>query len=249
MITFQDKKILVTGSSSGIGREISIQLSRLGAKVILLGRDEEKLKKSFSMLEGIGHKYFVYDLKQIEGIKDLVESFIEYDNIKLDGFIHSAGVPSVYPLKIITHDKFNETMDINTYSYLEIIKYFSKKNISNDYSSIVFISSILTKLPKKAQTLYVASKAASDSMSKVLSQELFKRRIRINSVLVGGVLTEMVENTEIFRMLGNESVAEDYNTIYKTLSTQEVSNMVLFLMSESAKYIIGESYHIDGGYF
>ena len=86
-------------------------------------------------------------------------------------------------------------------------------------------------------------------MSKVLSQELFKRRIRINSVLVGGVLTEMVENTEIFRMLGNESVAEDYNTIYKTLSTQEVSNMVLFLMSESAKYIIGESYHIDGGYF
>ena len=140
-------------------------------------------------------------------------------------------------------------MDINSYSYLEIIKHFSKKNISNDYSSIVFISSILTKLPKKAQTLYVASKAASDSMSKVLSQELFKRNIRINSVLVGGVLTEMVENTEIFRMLGNESVAEDYNTVYKTLSTQEVSNMVLFLMSESAKYIIGESYHIDGGYF
>ena len=108
MITFQGKKILVTGASSGIGREISIQLAKLGAKVVLLGRNEEKLKKSLSMLEGIGHKYFVYDLKQIEGIKDIVESFIEYDNIKLDGFIHSAGVPSVYPLKIITHDKFNE---------------------------------------------------------------------------------------------------------------------------------------------
>ena len=249
MISFQNKKILITGASSGIGREISIQLAKLGAKVILLARNEEKLKKTLSLLEGSGHKYFVYDLKNIEGIKDIVQSFIEYDKIKLDGFIHSAGIPSVFPLKVINHDKFKEAMDINTYSYLEIIKQFSKKTISNDNASIVFISSILTKTPKKAQTLYVSSKSASDSMSKVLSQELFKRKIRINSVLVGGVLTEMVENTEIFRSLGKESVAEDYNTIYKTLSTEEVSNMVLFLMSESAKYIIGESYHIDGGYF
>lgn len=249
MISFQNKKILITGASSGIGREISIQLTKLGAKVVLVGRDEEKLKKSLSLLEGSGHKYFVYDLQKIEGIKNLIQSIIEYDETKLDGFVHSAGIPSVFPLKIISHDKFKEAMDINTYSYLEIIKHFSKKNISNDNSSVVFISSILTKIPKKAQTLYVSSKAASDSMSKVLSQELFKRRIRINSVLVGGVLTEMVENTEMFRALGKESVAEDYNSIYKTLSTEEVSNMVLFLMSESAKYIIGESYHIDGGYF
>lgn len=249
MISFKNKKILVTGASSGIGREIAIHLSELDAKVILLGRDEERLKETLSLMKDGNHKYFCYDLENIVGIKELVSKFVEYDDIKIDGFVNCAGIVEIFPLKVIDYKKFEHILRINTYSYLEIIKYLSKKQYSNNNASFVYISAMMTKTPKKAQTTYIASKAAGDSMSKVLSNELIRRKIRINSVLVGSVMTSMVAQTEDLRQLGSESTPETYNPICKTLSTREVSNMVMFLLSDSAKYIIGETYHIDGGYF
>lgn len=249
MITFNNKKILVTGASSGIGREVAIQLSELGANTILVGRNEQRLQETKSLMKAGNHKYFCYDLENIEGIKELVSKFIEYDNIKIDGFVNCAGIVEIFPLKVIDYKKFEHILKINTYSYLEIIKYLSKKQYSNDNSAYVYISAMMTKIPKKAQATYIASKAAGDSISKVLSNELIRRKIRINSVLVGSVMTNMVEETEKLRQLGSESTPETYNPICKTLSTREVSNMVMFLLSDSAKYIIGETYHIDGGYF
>lgn len=249
MISLNGKKILVTGASSGIGREISIHLSELGAIVVMVARDEIKLNETLLKMSGIGHKYFSYNLENIDEIQIMISKFVEYDNIKLDGFIHCAGIPSVYPLKVIDYSKYKKTLDINTYSYLEIIKYFSRKNISNDNSSIILISSILTKTPKKGQALYIASKSAAESMAKVLSLELLRRKIRINNILVGSVLTKMVEDTEKYRLLAIDTAPEDYNPVCKVLSTREISNMAMFLISDSAKYIIGENYYMDGGYF
>lgn len=249
MITFAGKKILVTGASSGIGREVSIQLAELGAKVTLIARDETRLIETISLMKGKGHKYFSYDISNIDGIKELITKTVTCDNTKIDGYIHCAGIVDIYPLKVIDYKKFENIMKINTYSYLEIIKYLSKKQFSNEQASIVFVSAIMTKVPKKGQATYIASKAAGDSISKVLSLELIRRKIRINSVLVGSVMTKMVEDTHKYRQLSTENEKNNYSPVHKTLSSREVSNMIMFLVSDSSKYIIGESYNIDGGYF
>ncbi len=249
MISFEGKKILVTGASSGIGREISIHLSELGAKVVLLARDEERLKETISLMEGKGHRYMSYDLENIDGLFDLVKNLLDYDDTKFNGYVHCAGNVGIYPLKVINYNNFEKVMKVNTYSYLEIIKHLSKKTFSNDNTSIVYLSAMLTKVPKKAQAVYIASKNAGEGMSKTLSLELFKRKIRINSVLVGSVLTKMSLDTEKYKLLKPNTEEIDDSSVSKNLSPREVSNMVMFLMSDSAKYIIGESYYIDGGIF
>lgn len=252
MISFKNKKILVTGASSGIGREISIHLSELGAKVVLVARDQDRLKETISLMkEQKNHLYFSYDLEDIDNIKSLISNCVECDNIKFDGFIHCAGIPAILPFKILDYKQFEKVFIINTYSYLEIVKYLSKKQYSNDGTSILFLSSLLTS--KKAQILYIMSKISADSISKTLSLELIKRKIRINSILIGSSSTKMVKDTEKYRLfkkdITNNNLVENNNSICKLLTTREISNMAMFLMSDSAKYIVGENYCIDGGAF
>ncbi|MGJ0302731.1 SDR family oxidoreductase [Aliarcobacter cryaerophilus] len=252
MISFKNKKILVTGASSGIGREVAIHLSELEAKVVLIARDEDRLKETISLMkEPKKHKYFCYDLENIDDISTLVTNCVGYNNLKFDGFVHCAGVPAIYPLKVLDYKKFEKVFKINTYSYLEIIKHLSKKQNSNDEVGIVYLSSLLKS--KKAQMTYIISKVSADAIAKTLSLELIKRRIRVNSILIGSSATKMIEDTEKYRELTSDlektNSIEHYSSIFKLLSTREVSNMVMFLLSDSAKYIIGENYFIDGGYF
>lgn len=254
MITFKNKKILVTGASSGIGREVAIHLSELEAKVVLIARDEDRLKETLSLMKQTEiHKYFCYDLENIDDISTLVTNCVGYNNLKFDGFVHCAGVPAIYPLKVLDYKKFEKVFKINTYSYLEIIKHLSKKQNSNDEASIIFLSSILEEYPKKAQIPYIISKVSASNISKAISLELQKRKIRVNSVLVGSVHTKMVEDTEKYSLLASDvekgKLPEHYNPMWKLLSTKEVSNMIIFLLSDSARYIVGENYFIDGGYF
>ncbi len=250
MITFKDKKILVTGASSGLGREVAIHLSELGAKVVLIATDEDRLKETISLMKQTEiHKYFLYDLENIEDISTLVTNCVEYDNIKFDGFVHCAGIPAIYPLKVLDYKKFEKVFKINTYSYLEIIKYLSKKQNSNDETSIIFISSLTTKILAKGEIAYMISKVSAENVAKVLSAELKKRKIRVNNVVSGAIETKMWENTESTRLLNVDSYTEENDTLYKILSPREVSNLVLFLLSDSAKYIIGENYLIGGGDF
>ncbi len=250
MITFKDKKILVTGASSGLGREIAIHLSELEAKVVLVARDEDRLKETISfMKQPENHKYFSYDLEDIDNIQFLITVCVEYDNIKFDGFVHCAGIPAVIPFKVLDYRKFEKVFKINTYSYLEIIKYLSKKQNSNDKSSIVFISSLTTKILAKGEIAYMMSKISAENISKTLSLELIKRQIRINNVVSGAIQTPMLENTEATRLFNIDSFTEGNETLYNILSPREVSNLVLFLLSDSAKYIVGENYLIGGGDF
>ncbi len=249
MITFENKKILITGASSGIGREIAIHLSQLGAKVVLIARDENRLKETLNLMQQPeNHKYFSYDLEDIDNIHRLVTNCVEYDNIKFDAFVHCAGVPAVIPLKVLDYKKFEKVLKINTYSYLELIKHLSKKQNSNEESAVVYLSSIMTKYPTSSQISYLMSKASAESISKTISIELLKRKIRINTIIVGAVLTDMVKETEKFRSL-KFNTKNMLSNINKTLEPKEVSNMAIFLLSDSAKYIVGENYFIDGGYF
>lgn len=250
MSEFSGKKILVTGASSGIGREVSIHLSMLGAKVVLIARDEYRLKETISLMSKSNkHKYFVYDLENINDISKLISLSVSFDGLKFDGMVYAAGVPAIYPLEILDYEKLEKTFKTNTFSYLETIKHISKKQNSNDNASIVYLSSILTKSYSKSQSAYIMSKTASVSLSKTLSHELIKRKIRINSVTVDSVKTKMVLQTQNIRKLNNEKDTEKLDDFMKLLDPKEVSNMIIFLLSNKAKYIVGEDYYIDGGTF
>lgn len=250
MSEFSGKKILVTGASSSIGREVSIHLSMLGAKVVLVARDEYRLKETISLMSKSNkHKYFVYDLENINDISKLISLSVSFDGLKFDGMVYAAGVTAIYPLEILDYEKLEKTFKTNTFSYLETIKHISKKQNSNDNASIVYLSSILTKSYSKPQSAYIMSKTASVSLSKTLSHELIKRKIRINSVIVGSVKTKMVLQTQNIRKLNNEKDMEKFGDFMKLLDPKEVSNMIIFLLSNKAKYIVGEDYYIDGGMF
>ena len=251
MINFKDKKILVTGASSGIGRQIAVRLSELGASVALVARDEARLKQTLSMMrEPAKHKIFAYDLQDIEGIVQLVSDCVKFDGVKFNGCVHAAGVPSIYPFKLLDHATNEKIFKINAFSGLEIVKQLSKKQNSDDGASVVFFSSIVTKMFLKGQIAYIISKASLDAIAKPLSLELVKRKMRINTVIVGGVLTQMVKDTQIFRDLKNDE-KDPYTTsdICRLLEPQEVANTAIFLLSDAARYIVGENYFIDGGNF
>ena len=121
-----DKRILVTGASSGIGRETSILLSKLGAHVIMIARRLPQLEETFTNLEGTDHKYYSYDLSDTNGIDEYIQKVIS-ENGKLDGFVHSAGVGSSRPLKMLKPDYVDEVMRINFYSFIEIVRCITKK--------------------------------------------------------------------------------------------------------------------------
>lgn len=251
MMNFKNKKILVTGASSGIGRQIAIQLSELGAKLVLIARDRARLEETLSMMkEPTKHIAFAYDLQEIDGIANLVSSCVAIDGLKFDGLVHAAGIPSIYPFKMLDYKTNEKVFKINTFSGLEIVRHLSKKSNSNDSTAIVFFSSIVVDMFLKGQISYIISKATLDAIAKPLSLELAKRNIRINTIIVGGVLTKMVKDTQIFRDLKNNET-DPYTTsnICRFLKPEEVANMVIFLLNDAARYIVGENYFIDGGNF
>lgn len=214
MISFKNKKILVFSTNSSISRDISIQLSELGAKVILVAENEEILKETISLMKGSNHKYFCFDY---ENLDNLIPNFIEYDGIKFDGYIHcTSGSNNKY-----TDTNFERNIKINTYTYLQIMKYISQTKYSNDTMSVLYLSS---QIVDKNSFMHNASCLIGENIAKELSHEFLERKIRINSLIATNI--------------GNELI----------ISSKEISNMAIFMMSDSAKYIIGETYQIDNNH-
>lgn len=230
----QDKKILVTGASSGIGRQTAIDLAEQGAKVVLVARNEIELQNVFLQMTGYGHQICPFDLQNIKGVAELVKSAVIYDGLKFDGFVHCAGDPAVFPLKVVDYAKFEAVFKVNFYSYLEIVKNLSKKQYSNESMSIVYISSEATRSPWAGQSLYVSSKSASVGLSVALPLELKKRNIRINNISPCTVETKMLQDTEHFRAINSG------NAGIKGIHPREIANVVLFLLSDRARFINGE---------
>ncbi len=248
IVDLSEKKYLVTGASSGIGRATAILISQLGGTVVCIGRNEETLAKTLSQLEPAeGHRYFVYDLINIEGITQLLTDVVSFDNRKLNGLVHCAGISTTWPLRTISYGKMDDVMRINFYSFIELVKGFSGKKISEG-GNIVGISSVASVTGgEKGQTLYAASKAAMEAAVYCLAQELSSKGIRINTIRPSLINTPMTDNFK------NDNVSDD--AFLKSLSKQllgigepeDIAKMAVFLLSDASKFITGRSYFVDGG--
>lgn len=241
------KQVLVTGASSGIGRQTAITCSQLGATVVLMARREDMLQETMSMLEGSGHAYYLYDLSNVEGIEEVIKEICDARGV-FHGLVHCAGVSTPRILKQLKYEGFINGMNINFYSFVEIARCLSSKKRFADGGSIVALSSRASSGGRKGDTMYSASKAAIDVTVRCMATELGKRGIRVNSVRPGWVATDMYSRW--LEINGDEQKAAEGVMNRRALpitEPYEVANLIAFLLSDATRTITGTAMCIDGG--
>ena len=243
LIDLSGKTVLVTGASDGIGKETSTLLSQLGARVVMIARSEEKLQAVYDSLEGDGHSFYSFDLTNIDAIEGLTASLVE-QNGPFDGFVHCAGISSMRPLKMVTYSFLHETMLVNFYSFVEILRCITKRGNYRQGMSVVAMSSIASQKGsrKKTQIAYCASKAALDGAIRALAKELSDKKIRINSIVAGMVRTNMYEH---FKEKTGKNVEDEY--LLGIIEPSEISTAIAYLLSDKSKTITGTGMIIDSG--
>ena len=244
--TLEGKTILITGASSGIGRQCAIDCSRMGAKVVVVARNEDRLNETISYLHGEGHRKYSYDLSDCDGIKDLI-SMIVAENGKLGGLICAAGIEKTAPTKLLRPTDYEELFKINTLSAFEMAKHVTSIRNFNQKGGVVFISSITSIIARKGTAAYSASKGALVSGARVMAEELSKRDIRVNCLSPGTILTPMMQ--DYLSQLSEEDYKKRIDGFPLGLGkTTDVSNACIFLLSDAARWITGQNIIIDGGY-
>jgi NAD(P)-dependent dehydrogenase (short-subunit alcohol dehydrogenase family) len=241
------KNILVTGASSGIGKSTAILLSRLGAKVVLIARNSERLKETYSKLEGRDHQYHCLDLAELEKIEPLI-SQICVNGFKFNGLVHSAGEYQRIPVQNLNPGDVTRIMTVNYYSFIELIRVFSKKKFNHSGGSVVAISSIAGVAGSRGLAAYSGSKGALDSTVKSLAADLAPKNIRVNSVAPGFIETELYYN--ILKTVDKKKFEEwlGKRQLLGLGKPEDVANAVAFLLSDAAGFITGISLVVDGGY-
>jgi len=178
------KNILITGASSGIGAQAAISVSRMGATLIITGRNKVNLNKTFHLLEGEGHQAIVADL--CTDIESLIQSCSN-----VDGIVNCAGITKHLPIKYIDKKAINHIFDINYIAPVELINRLFKLKKINAGASIVLVSSLASMFPFKGGTVYSGAKAAIDVFSKTIALEFASQKIRANTINAAMVRTPL----------------------------------------------------------
>jgi NAD(P)-dependent dehydrogenase (short-subunit alcohol dehydrogenase family) len=241
------KNILITGASSGIGRDISIFLSRLGANVIMAARNEQKLKETYKELEPGNHSYYLIDLKNLKAIEGMLDNICSGDR-KLNGIIYSAGISRTVPIQYLKMEDLMNIMSVNFYAFMELVKHFSKRKYNDKGGSIVAISSISSRVGARGLSAYCASKGALDSAIRSLAVELAAKNIRINSIAPSMIKTQIYDG--LVELVNNNNFEADLKKrqVMGLGKPEDVAGAAAFLLSDAAKFITGTSMRVDGGY-
>jgi len=242
--SLEGKTILVTGASSGIGRAIAVECSKMGAQLIITARNEKRLKDTLSSMNNpFLHRMFLADLSNENDISDL-EAFIAD---KLDGIVQCAGFTIPKPFQFLSKENIHNVMNVNFEAPILLTQTLLKKKKIAKPSSIVFISSIsgvLCSYP--AGSIYSASKGAINGIAKNLAIELAVKGIRVNSVNPGMVCTNILESG----VVSEEQLNEDMKKypLKRYGKPEEIAYAVIYLLSDASQWVTGSNLVIDGGY-
>ncbi len=244
-----DKTILITGASSGIGREVAIVLSKLGAKTILLGRNEERLQKTKKeMFNANDHLAYSVDLLNSEKIKKVL-SELKIKVNKIDGLISCAGISSTLPLRSISEEKLTDHFNINVNAGIMLTKHVLSKKyaLMDNGASIIFVASIMGIVGEVGKTVYAMSKGALIAGVRSLSLELALKKIRVNAISPGVVITPMSSSSFYSK---DEERLRKIETLHPLGlgNVDDVANACVYLISDASKWVTGTNLIVDGGY-
>jgi len=242
----QGMNVLITGASSGIGRQCAIACSQMGANIILLARNEERLKQTMAALGEGNHSFCVLDLLDWDKYADAISKMVE-ENGKISGLIHSAGVEATVPLSALKPRVLEEVYRINAVSCFELIRFLSKKKNLGENPSFIGIASVMGVLGQKGKLAYCSSKAGLINGVKSLALELAQKRIRVNSISPAIVNTELVE--KLFSTMSDENVdLIKQNHPLGFGQPEDVANACVYLLSQASRWVTGTNLIVDGGY-
>lgn len=247
MMDLRNKRYLVTGAASGIGRQTALTLSECGANLLLIDINEDGLKKTATNSH-TEVSTLCLDLTACEYDLRFVISNDVKSHGPLNGFVHCAGLAYISPIRSIKSEKAHRVFDINTFAALELAKVTTRKEIRADSScSSVLISSVYGLVGSAANAAYAMSKGAIIALTKALAIEYAATGIRFNCVAPGFVKTEMLEQ-------GSSAFDEDYTKSLEALhplglgNSKDISEPIAFLLSDAARWITGAVLSVDGGF-
>lgn len=241
-----DRTIMVTGASSGIGRETAILLSQLGARVVLVGRNRGELETTLSRLEGAGHVVAPFDLTSVDDIPRWMKELVPQSGA-LHGLVHSAGIQLTKPLRVVSSGDIDQVMTINVSAACGLVRGFRQKGVVAPPGSVVLLSSVSGIAGQPGNSVYSASKGALVALARSLALELAREKIRVNCVAPALVHTEMAEK------MREALTPEQFDQIDKMHPLgiglpRDVAHAIAFLLADTGRWITGTTLVVDGGY-
>lgn len=239
--SLQDKTVLITGASSGIGRAAAVECSKMGAKVILTARNEEKLQETLALMEGDEHKIIKADLTRMEDINMLADSAGQ-----INGLVNNAGINRLMLPQFINEKELNNTFQVNTFAPILLTQKLLKKKKLPKGSSIVFISSVSGVYGVyPANSIYSASKGAVNGFMRNTALDLLEKGIRCNAVNPSQIETNIMGDG----MIAEEQLEElkKKYPLGRFGKPEEIAYAIVYLLSDAASFVNGTSLLIDGG--
>ena len=236
---FSGKHFVVTGASSGMGRQVAKELALAGADVLVLARRMQELK---TLNEQFPERITIacVDITDYDNVEKHVASFMQSKGA-LDGSVHAAGVLAFTPLRAFSEIQAKQMMDVSFWAGINLMRVLTKKKYAAASTAHILFSSVSAQKGQKGLSAYAAAKAAVQVGVRSLAKEVAERGHRINTISPGWVRTEMTRET-----LDSEQIATEH--LLGIGNPEDVSGMVLFLLSDRAKWITGADFVVDGGY-
>lgn len=235
------KRVLVTGASSGIGKATAIVCSRMGANVIVTGRNMERLQDTLVVMKEGNHQAVVADITKEDDLERLLTSIAP-----VDGVVLCAGQGTIIPLKMAVRKRFNPIFEINFFAPVELVRLMIKKKLLRNSCSLVFVTSIggIDSITI-GNAIYGASKAALNSTMKFCALEFAPKNIRCNSVCPGMVNTQMIKDG----VLSSEQRITDMEKypLKRYGEPEDIAYGIVYLLSDASSWVTGHSLVIDGG--
>ena len=243
MTNLENKNIIVTGASGGIGNSIIKKLNEAGANILASGTRIEKLEELKKNFKNI--KILKFDISQSDKIEEFIENATNELGGSLDGIINNAGITQDNLAIRMSLDEWQKVININLTSTFLMSKFAIKKMLKNKSGKIVNITSVVGHTGNLGQANYTASKAGIVAMSKSLAIEYAKKNININCISPGFIKTAMTDKIdEKFKEVIVSKIPSA-----RLGEPDDIANAVLFLSSNQSDYINGETLHVNGGMY